>query len=743
MKKHRLFFRFLAVILTIALVMPVLSPLAAAAESSDLSELESILDEPSELDGILEELDLDELDDTLNELDDILDELESLLNDLDEMDESELNELESILDELIELDDILNEELMGSTNRPRRAIYILPGYSANRLYSQRFFGMPIWIGPGIVTDIGLHLLGGRLGRESELVNNEDGTGMSAFVNRRCDRVGSLPLYIPMMISLRIALIRNGLHRTYNIEFFPYNFIGDLNEAARELADDIREKGYESVTLIGHSNGGLVASAFAAHSEENRNMIDHAILIGTPLWGTYLGLEMIETGALTLFDGTFYMSLINAFYSTVLRPISRRWIMDWSRNSPNLYQMSPGQEYISRIPFLYRTADGTRAVTEMDEVYAILNRSPNMNSNLVDGNERSLRYMLETVYDGDVLSIWEGVNVTLVGNQYGRLTPTTVVYRQHGSEALFDGNIFSRDGDGIVIRASMNGDGRFDFIDIPNRLGHVMMVMTPRTISTINDLVLGRPVTLSEYDTDLLRSSDDIGMSDMIRVEIKSSDPLSATLRNSGIRVVIRNRNGRIVANATGDTQFGFWDNDFVYSAWSNAQHETNILLYIPKEGYTMEVFTGNLNPRSSDINVSTQTLSHSGAILSRNEYRLRGANLLSRSIFTLSGSRSMTPTARSGATRTAISAQTFEQDWTFTSDTLHLESGMSLIPEISGSDAARANMSDYDWRSSHPDVVSVSDDGLITANAPGTATITAIGRSEGLKMEILSVTVSE
>jgi len=683
-----------------------------------------------------------ELDDIQNELDDTLDELDTILNGLGDLNETEL---EAALSELSELDDLLgdlSEELREGEDTPRRAIYILPGYSVTKLYSQRFRGLPIWLGPGTAADISLHLLHVNfgLGRPSELINDEQGTGMSAFINRDRDRFGALPAYIPMMISIRAALIRNGLDHIYTIEFFPYNFIGDLNDAARELADDIRENGYESVILIGHSNGGMVASTFVAQSEENRNMVESAILIGVPLWGSYLGLEMIETGAFTLFDGTLYMSLINVFYNLFLRPISRRWIMDWSVNSPNLYQMSPGPEYISRFPLLYRTEDGMRGITEMEEVYEVLNRSPNLNSNLVDGNERSLRYLREIVFDGDILDVWEGVNLTLLGNDYGRLTPITVVYRQYGDEAIFDGNVFTRAGDGIVIGESMRGDGRFDYINIPSLFGHVLIVMEPQTLRTINDLILGRPVSVSEANHDVISTSN-VGMSDMIRVEIKSSDPLLSTRLNSGISVNVYNSDGVRVAEATGDTQRGFGDNGFVYSAWSNARYETNILFYIPKEGYTVEVFTGRSNTRASDITVFTQTLSQSGAILSRNGYHLTGANRSTGSIFTLNGSTSMTPSATGGVQVTAISNETFRGDWTFTSDTLYLERETTFIPEISGPDASYANLSDYEWHSSDPAVVSVTDDGLITTVGSGTAIITAIATNDSLKIEILSVTV--
>ncbi|MCL1990280.1 MAG: Ig-like domain-containing protein [Defluviitaleaceae bacterium] len=729
MKKNKLLFRLLIMMLVIGVIIPTLTtPLSTSAVELNASATD--LNESEELNA------------TLDELEEVLEALDALLDELSEQEvEKGSDELDVILNELTELDATL-KELSESETTPRRAIYLLPGYSITKLYSQRFRGIPIWLGPGIVTDIGLHLLGGRLGRQSELVNNEDGTGMTAFVDRSRDRMGSLPLYLPMMVSIRAALIRHGLNDVYTLEFFPFNFVGDLNDAARELADDIDEKGYESVVLIGHSNGGLLASAFVAQSEDNRNLVESAVLLAAPLWGSYLGLEMIETGGFTLFDGTFYMTLINAFYNIFLRPISRSWMRDWARNSPNSYQLIPGPEYISRIPFLYRTAEGTRGVTDMDEFYGILNRSPNMNSNLVDGNERSSRYFRETVFNGDVLDVWEGINVTLVGSEYGRLTPITVVYEQHGDEAIFAGNIFSRAGDGLVIGASLNGDGRFDFVNLPTTVGHVLLAMEPRALRTINDVILGRPLFFANDETDSPATSD-VGMSDMIRVEIRSSDPLMSVRRNTGIRVHVYDEAGVLVAEATGDTQRGFWDHDFIYSTWSNHQYETNILLYIPKEGYTLEVFTGHANPQASHISLSTHTLSQSGAILSRHVYELIGANNSTRSIFTLQGHYSMTPTNEPHVQLDLISTESFQQDWSFTSTTFDLENGTSFTPEIVGSDAAHVNMSDYDWHSSHPDVASVSDTGVITGNSAGTTTITAISRDDSLKIEIISVTVYE
>ena len=633
-----------------------------------------------------------------------------------------------------------NAALSGAA-APKRAVYILPGFMESRLFSKKIPGMEIWLGAGLISDIGLD----ALGRQPELANNANGAGMSAYADRKRDNTGTLASMLPLISSIKTSLAANRLSDTYTVEFFSYNWLADLNDTARELAADIKAKNYESVILITHSNGGLLASAFIAQSPAHQAMVEKAILLAPALWGTYTALEPVETGGITAFDGSPLMGLVEIGYDVFVRPVTKHWVKTWSRNSPNIYQLMAGNEYISMVPILYRTATGTQAITEPDEYYALLNKSPNTNSNLVDGNARSLKYLRETVYENDVLKLWEDMDVTLIACEYGFLTPISAVYRQSGNTAIYEGAIYSKAGDGIVAGISLNGNGRLKYVNLSG-VSHVPILFDSRALRTVNDIILGRPVTASTDASSAIQTSSilpTVGMSDMIRVELKSSDPLSATALNKGVGVKIYDSKGKVVAQASGEAQRGFAGNNFVYTSWETKENATNILCYIPKNGYSMEVFAGNINRRASNITVITETLDSSGAILSRSEYKLSGANLLTGAVFKLNGSQSMTPVANSGATLKLISTETYAQNWQFASAAMTLKMGESETPSLTGPDAAKMVMGNYNWTSADEAIATVSASGQITGIEAGTTVITATAKDGSLKIEFIRVTVTE
>lgn len=53
---------------------------------------------------------------------------------------------------------------------------------------------------------------------------------------------------------------------YDVRFFPYNWLEDLNDSVKKLERDIRKNHYDSVIFVTHSTGGLLASAFIAKSD---------------------------------------------------------------------------------------------------------------------------------------------------------------------------------------------------------------------------------------------------------------------------------------------------------------------------------------------------------------------------------------------------------------------------------------------------------------------------------------------
>ncbi|MCL1872548.1 MAG: InlB B-repeat-containing protein [Clostridiales bacterium] len=616
---------------------------------------------------------------------------------------------------------------------PKKAIYILPGYLESQIYSKKYPGVTIWPGIGLGTEIALD----AMGQQAEMVNNANGTGMVAYADRNRDTSGVIGLFLPMITSIKTCLAANGLSNTYNVEFFSYNTLADLNDTAKELAADIKAKGYDSVILICHSNGGLLASTYIAQSATNKNKVEKAICVATPLLGTYIALEPVETGSVTLMSESFASGLLKLGYDTFLNPISKQWVQHWAKNSPNTYQLQIGNEYVSRIPILNRTATGTQAVANPADYYSLLTKSPNTNNTLVNGGSRSLKYLRETVFSKDVLSKWSGIDMTMIACEYGCVTPFSAIYHMSGTKAIYDGQIYNKDGDTFVNKMSMNGDGRFPCVNIPNTT-HIEIVADSRTLSTINNILLDRPV--SDYGN----TSSTVGMSDMIRVEIKSQDPLSfPTMGNAGLSVKIFNKMGIMVAQSQGEAQMGFSLNNFVYTSWSTSENVTNIVCYIPKSGYTMDVFSGNINRSASDLKIYTESLDRSGAFLSQNEYKVTGANLLTGLAFTLDPSKSMAPSASLGSKVTTTATVTYKQNWQFTSPTMALIQGETVTPTVTGPDASSMVNSNYTWTSSNTAVATVSAAGAIKAVGPGTAVITATAKDGSCKIEPITVNVTK
>lgn len=84
-----------------------------------------------------------------------------------------------------------------------------------------------------------------------------------------------------------------------VDFFPfyYDWRKDVKLSALNLASKIEEvkhqTGYDQVSLVAHSMGGLVASAYLSANEGNYDQVENLIMVGTPMVGapkSYLSLR---------------------------------------------------------------------------------------------------------------------------------------------------------------------------------------------------------------------------------------------------------------------------------------------------------------------------------------------------------------------------------------------------------------------------------------------------------------------
>ena len=366
---------------------------------------------------------------------------------------------------------------------PKKAIYVLPGYMGSQLFLES--GTPLWLGPAIALDILTPL-------HSPLANHADGTGMRAKegstqrADSTFDEYGVLNVYETLVNGLRGAFDKNhGGTGAYEVIFFPYNWLGDLNESAAKLETHINQNGYSSVVLIGHSTGGLLAACYMARGNTPPK-VEKAIFIATPFYGSYSALEALEFGtqvqaqnALTdIIKGGFLQgSILGGLAKTVVEAYYKTYVRTMVRNSPTTYQLLPSDEYLSATPVqttfvefrwekLKRVPYETLSSHNSAEgFYAVLNNSAytkRINTRLVNGNTtRSHQYFREVALGNNISGMLSSIgadNVLLIGNKGGNsvtgfLTPTSAHYTSRGvlclncDEAL--DIVYSYDGDGVV------------------------------------------------------------------------------------------------------------------------------------------------------------------------------------------------------------------------------------------------------------------------------------------------------
>lgn len=94
-------------------------------------------------------------------------------------------------------------------------------------------------------------------------------------------------------------IYQALYEAYGQEkdvvFYNYDWRASVDEAARDLETYINRRGYDKVTFVCHSMGGIVTSCYLARSEENVQKTEKVITVGTPYGGSPKALLALQTG----------------------------------------------------------------------------------------------------------------------------------------------------------------------------------------------------------------------------------------------------------------------------------------------------------------------------------------------------------------------------------------------------------------------------------------------------------------
>ena len=228
---------------------------------------------------------------------------------------------------------------------PRKAIIVLPGIAASRLYENihNNKGTKWWEPEHNFIFYVLNLACDENGNSIKKVIPEH-----SFIDKNGNRIverlqtnildyGAKNTYTKLVNSLY-----NEFGRKYDICFYSYDWRKSNAENAEFLEKFINEKGYDRVNFVAHSMGGVLVSEYLKRSTENINKVDKLITLGTPYLGAPKALYTLETG--NFFDNVIDLALKGIFKSVV-------------NNFFSVYELLPTEKYFE--------LSGTKYVVKSD------------------------------------------------------------------------------------------------------------------------------------------------------------------------------------------------------------------------------------------------------------------------------------------------------------------------------------------------------------------------------------------
>lgn len=619
----------------------------------------------------------------------------------------------------------LANQILGLTGKAKKAIYVLPGYLGSELYDGpdgTNGGKCLWLRlPANIVDLDI-----IFGQENlrKFYQDEYGNGTQLHVDYDHDEYGTRNTYKKLVNRLRKEFVDE-----YDVRFFPYNWLEDLNDSVKKLERDIRKNHYDSVIFVTHSTGGLLASAFIAKSNANKLLVSKAILIAAPLFGTYASLLPIERGdarkTLNVLGKDFWIDAITANW----------WVRGWAKNSPTTYQLLPSDEYIRQIPMLNFNSDNwwnpwsnLEAIGSIGDYYRILNGSERINPHLTNGTDRSHRYFRETALKGDVISQWSlaslmEVDTLLICTTSGHSTTKTALYR---SGKKLDDIIYDRNGDstvqGISATGAVNGivKLRVDF----HSADHGGLCKDSEVLSRICSEIRGMRTPVKNHHV-----ADTAGISELIKIRYKADVPVTATIYDA---------ENNVVAQVSSEGITGFDENDFIFDSFADAEEDgerTEASIYMPNGGYKILFTHGNSADVSVNFNAYVSTLVDDGW----KDFSVM-TSVASTYDSGLIASFDGTTQVIDNDTITEIVGGTAE-DW-FTEweipSAIKVNKGDVLPIEISGSEAGAVS-DKLVWHSADESIAHVFESGVLTAVGYGKTIISATDGNKAVTSEVTVV----
>lgn len=617
----------------------------------------------------------------------------------------------------------LANQILGLTEKAKKAIYVLPGYLGSELYDGpdgTAGGDLVYVSiPGLILNM------------TKFFQDADSNGTRLHVDYARDEYGANGTYKTLVDRLRAEFVDE-----YDVRFFPYNWLEDLNDSVKKLERDIRKNHYDSVIFVTHSTGGLLASAFIAKSNANKLLVSKAIMIAAPLFGTYASLLPIERGDSRKFDFNEILSNIDWFSHGLDAITPKSWVRGWAKNSPTTYQLLPSSEYIRQIPMLNFNSDNwwnpwsnLEAIGSIGVYYRILNGSERINPNLTNGTDRSHRYFRETALKGDVISQWSlaslmEVDTLLICTTSGHSTTKTVLYRNgvFGGKKL-DDIIYNRNGDGTVQGISATGavNGivklRVDYYSAD----HGGLCKDSEVLSRICSEIKGMRTPVKNHHV-----ADTAGISELIKIRYKADVPVTATIYDA---------ENNVVAQVSSEGISGFDENDFIFDSFADVEEDgerTEASIYMPNSGYKIVFTHGDSAGVSVNFNASVSTLVDDGwkdFSVMTSVASTHDSGLITSFDGTTQVIDNDTITEIVGGT-----AEDWFTEWEIPSS-IKVNKGDVLPIEISGSEAGAVS-DKLVWHSADESIAHVSESGVLTAVGYGKTIISATDGNKAVTSEV-------
>jgi hypothetical protein len=140
------------------------------------------------------------------------------------------------------------------------------------------------------------IMGSKLGKEGKVFDDiiwldpidlSRGNLSELSLNQRDKHFKVMGVFLYAYLKLKLILISAG----YNVDFFPYDWRHSINKSGGILAKRINKEDHDTIHLVCHGMGGLVARAAAF---QNSHKIGYIVMLGCPNYGSYMPIQLFRS-----------------------------------------------------------------------------------------------------------------------------------------------------------------------------------------------------------------------------------------------------------------------------------------------------------------------------------------------------------------------------------------------------------------------------------------------------------------